>query len=78
MNDEICNAEIQIYGDMGRFVIIKTPFDFSLSSEEAAEILREFWERTIIPIQAGLQRSSRITSREFVTLQDPQANQERN
>lgn len=35
---KICNAEIQIYSDMGRFVIIKTPF--GLSSEEPIIILR--------------------------------------
>ena len=71
------DAEIEIHHDAGRLVIIKTPFDFSLTPDEAAEMLREFWKKTIVPLQWGLQVSSRITYREFVTPLNQQTNPEK-
>lgn len=56
-------AHVKIFGNSGgRFVVIKTPFDFSLTPDEAAEILREFWEKTIVPIQTGLKQSTSFSS----------------
>ena len=51
------DALITIYGNNTRTVTIKTPFSFLLTPDEAAEIVREFWEKTIVPVQEGLKSS---------------------
>lgn len=51
------DAEILIYSDAGRSVLIKTPLSFHLTPDEAAEKIREFWAKTIVPIQDGLRSS---------------------
>lgn len=55
--DNCVNFAIRNFGNAYREVTIETPFDFDLSADEAAEILRRYWAMVIEPIRDGLRSS---------------------
>lgn len=47
------DLDIRVFSGVAANVVIRTPLSIRLSADEAAELVRDAWEKAIVPVQGG-------------------------